>query len=256
VRESESGRSFQGVVALVTGAAHGIGAAVAGTLVRDGATVALADVDGVAVAARAEMLGAAAIPVLCDVADEGSVRSAVAEAHRRLGPVTALHNCAGISLHGRGDGPVPDVTLEAWQRTLAVNLTGTFLVTKHVLPGMVAAGGGAIVNTSSIAGTTMGHTTAAYSATKAGVVGLTKSVVVTHGRLGVRANVVCPGGVATDMAQGHDRTPEQRAALLAAIPAGRVAEPGEIAELVTFLLGPSSSYLNGAVVTADGGWTT
>jgi NAD(P)-dependent dehydrogenase (short-subunit alcohol dehydrogenase family) len=242
---------------MVTGAARGIGAAVAEGLVRAGASVVVADVDGAAAAARAEQLGPPAHPIALDVADEDSVRTAVTEITGTLGPVTALHNCAGISLHGgRGDGPITEVPLEAWQRTIAVNLTGTYLVTKHVVPHMVAAGGGAVVNTSSVAGTTMGHTTAAYSASKAGVVGLTKSLVVTHGRLGVRANVVCPGGVATDMAQGHDRTPEQRAALLASIPAGRVAEPAEIADLVVFLLGPSASYLNGAVITADGGWTT
>jgi NAD(P)-dependent dehydrogenase (short-subunit alcohol dehydrogenase family) len=247
---------LDGVVAVVTGAARGIGAAVAELMVARGARVALADVDESAIGEQADRLGDRATAVGCDVADESSVRAAVDAATRTLGPITALHNCAGISLHGRGDGPVSEVSLEAWQRTLAVNLTGTFLMTKHVLPGMVAAGGGAVVNTSSVAGTTMGHTTAAYSATKAGVVGLAKSVVATHGRLGVRANVVCPGGVATDMAQGHDRTAEQRAALLASIPAGRVAEPQEIAELVAFLLSPAASYLNGAVVTADGGWTT
>lgn len=245
-----------GIVALVTGAARGIGAAVAELLVAAGARVAVSDLDGAAAAARADELGAAALGVACDVADEESVRAAVQQVTTAFGPVTALHNCAGISLHGRGDGPVDRATTEAWQRTLAVNLTGTFLVTKHVLPGMVAAGGGAIVNASSVGGTTMGVATAAYSATKAGVVGLTKSLVVTHGRLGVRANVVCPGGVATDMAEGHDRTPEERAALLATIPAGRIAQPREIADLVVFLLGPTASYLNGAVITADGGWTT
>lgn len=245
---------LDGVVALVTGAARGIGSAVAERLVAAGARVAVADVDGDSAAARAAELGA--LPVPCDVADEDSVRAAVDRVIAELGPVTALHNCAGISLHGRGDGPVDQATTEAWHRTLAVNLTGTFLVTKHVLPGMVAAGGGAIVNTSSVGGTTMGVATAAYSATKAGVIGLAKSLVVTHGRLGVRTNVVCPGGVATDMAQGHDRTPEERAAMLATIPAGRIAEPAEIANLVVFLLGPGAAYLNGAVVTADGGWTT
>jgi NAD(P)-dependent dehydrogenase (short-subunit alcohol dehydrogenase family) len=248
---------LSGIVALVTGAGRGIGAATAEVLVRRGARVALADVDPGAAAGQADRLGERALGVGCDVADEQSVRSAVEHVVQVLGPVTALHNCAGISLHGgRGDGPLPDVSLEHWQRTLAVNLTGTFLVTKYVLPGMLAAGGGAVVNTASIAGTTFGSSTAAYSATKAGVVGLTKSLVVTHGRLGVRANVVCPGLIGdTGMATTH-RTPEQESALMDSIPEGRRGRPEEIAELVAFLLGPGSSYLNGAIVTADGGYTT
>jgi NAD(P)-dependent dehydrogenase (short-subunit alcohol dehydrogenase family) len=245
-----------GVVALVTGAGHGIGAAAAAAMVRRGARVAVADIDGDAAKAQAERLGDRALAVTCDVADEDSVRTAVEQVTQVIGPVTALHNCAGISLHGHGDGPLPDVSLAVWQRTLAVNLTGTFLVSKYVLPGMVAAGGGVVVNTASIAGTTFGAATAAYSASKAGVVGLTKSLVATHGRRGVRANVVCPGLIGgTGMAR-HDRTPEEEAALLGGIPAGRRGTPGEIGELVAFLLGPSSSYLSGAVITADGGLTT
>jgi NAD(P)-dependent dehydrogenase (short-subunit alcohol dehydrogenase family) len=245
-----------GVVALVTGAGRGIGAAAAAAMVRRGASVAVADLDVAAAEAQAERLGGRALAVTCDVADEDSVRAAVRRVQQVLGPVTALHNCAGISLHGHGDGPLPEVPLEVWQRTLAVNLTGTFLVSKHVIPGMVAAGGGAIVNTASIAGTTFGAGTAAYSASKAGVVGLTKSLVVTHGRLGIRANVVCPGLIGGSGMARHDRTPEEEAALLAGIPAGRRGEPAEIGELVAFLVGPSSSYLSGAVVTADGGFTT
>jgi NAD(P)-dependent dehydrogenase (short-subunit alcohol dehydrogenase family) len=225
-------------------------------MVRRGASVAVADLDVEAAEAQAERLGGRALAVTCDVADEDSVRAAVRRVEQVLGPVTALHNCAGISLHGHGDGPLPEVPLEVWQRTLAVNLTGTFLVSKHVIPGMVAAGGGAIVNTASIAGTTFGAGTAAYSASKAGVVGLTKSLVVTHGRLGIRANVVCPGLIGGSGMARHDRTPEEEAALLAGIPAGRRGEPAEIGELVAFLVGPSSSYLSGAVVTADGGFTT
>lgn len=254
--ETRPAHELAGKAALVTGGARGIGAAVVAALVHRGARVAVADLDEAAAKSQAARWGDRALAVGCDVADEDSVRSAVETATRHFGVVTLLHNCAGISLHGRGDGPLPEVSLEAWQRTLAVNLTGTFLVSKHVLPGMVAAGGGAVVNTSSVAGTTMGHTTAAYSATKAGIVGLTKSLVVTHGRLGVRANVICPGGVATDMAHGHGRTPAQEASFLTAIPAGRLAHPEEIADVVGFLLGPAASYVNGAVVTADGGWTT
>jgi NAD(P)-dependent dehydrogenase (short-subunit alcohol dehydrogenase family) len=249
-------QELAGVVALVTGAGGGIGAAAAAAMVRRGACVAVADIDGDAAEVQAERLGDRAIAVRCDVANEHSVRIAVEQVEKRLGPVTALHNCAGINLHGRGDGPLPEVSLAVWQHTLAVNLTGTFLVSKHVVPGMVAAGGGAVVNTASIAGTTFGAATAAYSASKAGVVGLTKSLVATHGRLGVRANVVCPGLIGgTGMAR-HDRTPAEEADLLAAIPAGRRGVPAEIGEVVAFLVGSSSSYLSGAVVTVDGGFTT
>jgi NAD(P)-dependent dehydrogenase (short-subunit alcohol dehydrogenase family) len=256
VTEARPAGQLAGKAALVTGGGRGIGAAVVAALVARGARVGVADLDEAAAKTQASRWGDSALAVGCDVADEDSVRAAVETTTRYLGAVTLLHNCAGISLHGRGDGPLPEVPLEAWQRTLEVNLTGTFLVTKHVLPGMVAAGGGAVVNTSSVAGTTMGHTTAAYSATKAGIVGLTKSLVATHGRLGVRANVICPGGVATDMAHGHGRTSAQEASLLTAIPAGRLGRPEEIADVVAFLLDPAASYVNGAVLTADGGWTT
>ena len=250
------GSRLEGAVAVVTGAAGGIGLASARKLSDLGARVALLDLESERLAQLAGDLGAPCLAVPCDVSDEASVRAAIGEVTARLGPVSVLHNNAGICLNrGTGDGPAHTLELASWERTIAVNLTGCFLVAKHVLPAMLAAGRGSIINTASVGGAYFGTQNFAYSASKAGVVGMTRALAAQYGGRGVRANAICPGSIRTAMSELASAQGPVRDEMLRGIPAGRIGEPAEIAELVAFLASDASSYLNGAVITADGGMT-
>ncbi len=250
------GSRLKGAVAVVTGAAGGIGLASARKLSDLGARVALLDLESERLAQLAGDLGAPCLAVPCDVSDEASVRAAIGEVTARLGPVSVLHNNAGICLNrGTGDGPAHTLELASWERTIAVNLTGCFLVAKHVLPAMLAAGRGSIINTASVGGAYFGTQNFAYSASKAGVVGMTRALAAQYGGRGVRANAICPGSIRTAMSELASAQGPVRDEMLRGIPAGRIGEPAEIAELVAFLASDASSYLNGAVITADGGMT-
>lgn len=245
--------SLAGQVAVVTGAGAGIGAATAEVLAGRGARVAVVDVD---LRAAEEVAGRLpdALPVACDVASEDDVARLFATVAAELGQVGVLHTNAGVSFGGgRGDGPADVLDLGVWQRTLDVNLTGQFLCVKHALPSMLAAGGGAIVATASVAGPLLGTVNTAYCAAKAGVVGLVRALVTTHAAQGIRATAVCPGPVHTQMSETVLVTEEVRARLIGGIPAGRMAEPRDVAELVAFLASPAAAYLNGSVITVDGG---
>jgi glucose 1-dehydrogenase len=247
---------LEGAVAVVTGAAGGIGLASGRKLSDLGARVALLDLESERLAELAGDLGAPCLPVPCDVSDEASVGAAIGEVTARLGPVSVLHNNAGICLNrGTGDGPAHTLELASWERTIAVNLTGCFLVAKHVLPAMLAAGRGSIINTASVGGAYFGTQNFAYSASKAGVVGMTRALAAQYGGRGVRANAICPGSIRTAMSELASAQGPVRDEMLRGIPAGRIGEPGEIAELVAFLASDASSYLNGAIITADGGMT-
>jgi glucose 1-dehydrogenase len=250
------GSRLEGAVAVVTGAAAGIGLASARKLSDLGARVALLDLESERLVQLAAGLGAACLPVPCDISDEASVRAAIGQVTARLGPVSVLHNNAGICLNrGTGDGPAHSLELASWDRTIAVNLTGCFLVAKHVLPAMLAAGRGSIINTASVGGAFFGTQNFAYSASKAGVVGMTRALAAQYGGRGVRANAICPGSIRTAMSELASAQGPVRDEMLRGIPAGRIGEPAEIAELVAFLASDASSYLNGAVITADGGMT-
>lgn len=250
------GSRLEGAVAVVTGAAGGIGLASARKLSDLGARVALLDLESERLVQLAAGLGAACLPVPCDIRDEASVRAAIGQVAARLGPVSVLHNNAGICLNrGTGDGPAHTLELASWDRTIAVNLTGCFLVAKHVLPAMLAAGRGSIINTASVGGAFFGTQNFAYSASKAGVVGMTRALAAQYGGRGVRANAICPGSIRTAMSELASAQGPVRDEMLRGIPAGRIGEPAEIAELVAFLASDASSYLNGAVITADGGMT-
>jgi NAD(P)-dependent dehydrogenase (short-subunit alcohol dehydrogenase family) len=247
---------LDGAVAVVTGAAGGIGSATVEALARHGARVVALDTDLDAATAVAQRVGSAASALQCDVSDESSVRTTFESIGQRFGKLSVLHNNAGIALGGgRGDGPADELDLATWQRTLDVNLTGCFLCTHYALPLMLAGGGGSIINTASIAGAFIGTLNTAYCASKAGVVGFTRALVITHAGRGIRANAICPGSVRTPMAANVLRTPEVRARLIDNIPAGRVAEPADVANLVVFLASQAGAYLNGAVIALDGGLT-
>src|ERR1051326_384061 len=172
---------LHGGTAVVTGAAGGIGSATVEALARHGAQVIALDVNLTEARAVAERIGGAVSALQCDVSDEASVRATFETIGQRFGTVSVLHNNAGIALGGgRGDGPADELDLATWQRTLDVNLTGCFLCTHYALPLMLAGGGGSIVNTASIAGAFIGTLNTAYCASKAGVVGLTRALVITH----------------------------------------------------------------------------
>ena len=235
-------------VALVTGAASGIGRACVERLLRDGAAVAAVDRD----AEGMEDLGALALTA--DVTDAEAVAEAVARAEAELGTLDAVVNVAGIT--GSQAAAECHVTpIDEWRRVIDVNLTGTFVVCRAALPGMLERGTGCIVNVASAAGLVAFPGRCAYSASKGGVVQLTRSLAADYAARGIRANAVCPGMVETPMTQWRLDDPELRAAVLAKIPAGRVASASEVAQAVALLAGPELPYMNGAMLVLDGAWT-
>ncbi len=247
---------FDGRVAFVTGAASGIGRAIARGLAADGAAVACVDVNGDGAAATAAGLsGAIAVP--CDVTVEDQVRAAFGEVSASLGVPTAVVNAAGLSTpHGYAD--VDDAT---WHRLLDANLHGPLLVCRTAAATMQEAGvGGAMVNITSIESSTVvvisqPHGQPHYAASKAGLAMMTKVLARDLAAHGIRVNAVAPGVVATAMherASGGD--PALHARTIARIPMGRLARPEEIASATGFLLSEEASYITGAELVVDGGW--
>ena len=222
----------------------------------NGAAVAAIDVDADAARATAasiESAGGRAMAVTCDVSQRGSVDDATAAAVAALGPVTILCNNAGIL---DGYATVLDTSEDLWDRTIDVNLKGAYLCAHAVLPHMLGAGGGVIVNTASIAGLVAGGGGTAYTASKHGLIGLTRQISFDYGQRGIRCNAICPGAVETGMTKailesGDSAVMES----VRSVPAGRHAQPEEIANLALFLASDESSFMHGAAVVIDGGWT-
>jgi 3-oxoacyl-[acyl-carrier protein] reductase len=242
-------------VAVVTGAGAGVGAASARALHAAGYRVVLLDVQNDAAAEVAVDLGEGADAWFCDVSDEESVAAAFAAVRDAHGRLDVLHSNAGIFLgHGVGnDGPLEGLDRATWQRTLDVNLTGAYLCSKHAMPLLLESGGGSIVFTASVSGALLGSAAIAYAASKAGVIGLTRALVLTYARHGVRVNAICPGAIRTAMSRQVQADPTLRQRLIDNIPAGRMAEPEDIANLVVFLASPQGAYLNGAILPMEGG---
>ena len=245
---------FEAKVALVTGAGGGIGRATAVRLAAEGASVVCADVDTVAATATAGELPAdRALAVGCDVGEPESVQRAVAGAVERFSGLDILVNVAGVGAMRS----TRELALDEWQRTLHVNLTGTFLMCQAAIEAMLTTGGGAIVNMASVAGLRATPYNAAYCASKGGVVMLTKSLAVEFGRSGIRVNCVCPSMVDTafldDMALPAD------ADLSLFTRAGsiitRKSTPEEIAGIVAFLASDEAAMITGAAYVVDGGAT-
>jgi NAD(P)-dependent dehydrogenase (short-subunit alcohol dehydrogenase family) len=235
-------------VAFVTGAASGIGRACVVRLLAGGTAVAAVDLDG----ARLRDLDALALTA--DVTDADAVERAVGRAEAELGPLDAVVNVAGIT--GSPAAAECDVTpVDEWRRVLEVNLTGPFLVCRAALPGMLARGGGSIVNVASAAGLVAFPGRCAYTASKGGLVQLTRSIAADYAPRGIRANAICPGWVHTPMTRWRLDDPQLLADVLARIPAGRVAVPEEIADAVALLAGDRLPYMNGAMLVIDGAWT-
>jgi NAD(P)-dependent dehydrogenase (short-subunit alcohol dehydrogenase family) len=246
-----------GRAVLVSGAASGIGEATCERLAAEGAAVACVDRDVArleAVAARLTARGARAVALPADVAREDEVRGAVEHAVAALGPLRGVVTSAGIFRPG-DMRRLADVDLETFERTIGVNLTGTFLVVKHALPSLLRDGG-AIVTIASTAGLRGHGFGAGYTASKGGVIALTRLLAFQYGADRVRTNCICPGATDTPMTGGVWRLPERAAELRRTIPIGRAAEPHEIGDVACFLLSDDAAYLNGQVIAVDGGATT
>ncbi len=242
---------FANRVAIVTGAARGIGKAIATRLASEGATVVVADVNRDAAGVAAKELEAAGRKVLAcpmDVSEPAQVAATVQSVLQRFGQIDILVNNAGIL----GEViPVHETPDTEWHRVLAVNLHGVFYCSRAVLPAMLSRKWGRIVSLASVAGKEGNPNMAAYSVSKAGVIAFTKSLAKEVARDGVIVNCVTPALTDTDMARRV--TPEQRAVLASKIPMGRLAAPEEIAAVIAFLASDDASFVTGAVYDASGG---
>lgn len=249
---AEDWLGLAGRTAIVTGAAGGMGIAIAGSFVAAGAAVALLDRNGEGCASLAAELtarGGKAFAIACDIADPGSVQGAVAAARDALGPADILVNNAGLLR----PGPLAELPLAEWNALLAVNLTGYLLCAQAARPGMIARGGGAIVHIASIAASNPQPRSGGYSPSKAGVAMLSRQLALEWGPDGIRSNVVSPGLIRTPMSEAFYQAPgvaERRAAL---VPGRRVGTPQDIADAVLFLAGQRAGYVNGAEILVDGG---
>ena len=242
--------------ALITGAGMGMGRAAALRFVGEGARVALVDIDEQAVQAVAgeiEAAGGEALVARADVRSEADVEAAVAAAVTAWGGLDVIVPNAGVQLAGQDDR-ADRLSLEVWQRTIDINLTGIFLTAKHGLRALLKSGGGAVVCTCSPTGQ-YGCATGydAYSASKAGVYGLVRVMAADYAQEGIRVNGVIPGYTNTPMTNWV--TPEEREDLLRTIPLNRPGEPEEVASVMAFLASDQTPYVTGAVWAADGGLT-
>ncbi|MFO1168379.1 MAG: SDR family NAD(P)-dependent oxidoreductase [Rhodoblastus sp.] len=241
---------FTGQTALVSGAARGIGRAIALRLARDGADVGIVDLNPAAEATAdlVRALGRKACAVQADISDPAQTRAAVAGIAQELGAVSLLVNNAGIV---NNIATVEKMTDEAWEKEIGVNLTGAFNLVRAVVGGMAERGYGRIVNISSVAARGGLARQVGYSATKAGLLGLTHTVALEYARKGVTCNAVLPGMVETENVRAMPQ--EIREAAMAATPVRRFGEPDEIAALVAFLCGPEAGYITGAEIDISGG---
>jgi NAD(P)-dependent dehydrogenase (short-subunit alcohol dehydrogenase family) len=253
-----------GKVAIVTGAGSGLGAAAAARFGAEGAAVLCADLDGEraqAVAGEIEAAGGTASALAVDVSSHEEQERMAAAARERHGGIDVLYANAGIP----GEGSAAEVDPGAWERTLAVNLTGVFLSARAVLPAMVAAGGGCILNQASVAGLVALPALAPYSAAKGGVIALTRQMALDYAAAGVRVNAICPGTVPTPLVRSaYERrtegepgrsAEEAMAAASARVPLGRLGSLEDVAGVAAFLASDEGAWITGAVYTVDGGMT-
>lgn len=249
---------LSGLVAVITGAGGEIGSATARLMAARGARIVGVDRDPRSMSALSADLGDAFRAVEGDVTDEASVKAYVTAALDAFGGIDIFFNNAGIEgpVH-----PIGDYPLDQFRKVVDVNLIGVFLGLKHVVPLMMAAGKGSVINTSSVAGLTGTAGISPYNATKHAVIGITRSVAAEAGPKGVRVNSINPGPIASRMMSslevglGGGDADAVHGALRGMIPAGRYGTPEEVAALVAFLASEDARYINGAVMTVDGGFT-
>ena len=249
-----SGR-LEGKVALITGAAAGLGRVAAERFAAEGATVVIADtVDGRETVDAIEVAGGAAIAVACDVTDEEQVRQAVAAAVDTYGGLHVLYNNAGVML-GDDDDPVT-TPIEVYERTMDINVKGVLLGCRHGIPALLASGGGSVINVASFVAH-MGAATPqiAYTASKGAVLAMTREIAVIYARRGVRANALCPGPIMTPLLAKFLSDDARRQRRLVHIPMGRFGEPLEIANGALFLASDESAWMTGQSLIIDGGIT-
>jgi NAD(P)-dependent dehydrogenase (short-subunit alcohol dehydrogenase family) len=243
-------QDFSGKVALVTGGGSGIGEACAITLAARGAKVLVADVNTEAAERVAGVIGEAALAHTVDVSDAEACAAMVAAAVDAFGGLHVAVNNAGI---GGEQNPIGSYSVEGWRKVLSINLDGVFYCMRAEIPAMIAAGGGSIVNMSSILGSVGFASAGAYVSAKHGVVGLTRAAAIDHAMDGVRVNAVGPGFIDTPLLAA---APQEVIAGVAALhPLGRLGTSQEVAELVAFLASDRASNTTGAYMTTDGGYT-
>lgn len=241
---------LRGKTAFVTGGASGIGAAITEAFAQKGVRVAVVDMNESAAQAQADKIGAGAVAIGCNVADPASVAQAVQHAHEALGRIDILVNSAGIV----DLAPAEDISLAAWQRTLDVNLTGSFLVAQEVGRIMIAQKSGRIINLASQAGSVAIDEHIAYCASKFAVIGMSKTLALEWGKHGITVNTVSPTVVLTELGKAAWAGAKGEA-MIKEIPSGRFAEPCEIAAAVVFLASDAAGMMNGADIIVDGGFT-
>jgi 3-oxoacyl-[acyl-carrier protein] reductase len=244
---------FSGKTAMVTGGASGIGKAVVEGIIRGGGTAAITDINEQAARATQAELGNRAHVYILDIGDPGAIRKTVAAIIHDLRKVDILVNCAGVV----STKPFNELTDAEWERVLRINLTGTFTACSALFDHMKGNGGGSMVNISSVAAKIGGGLlgTAAYASSKAGVIGLSKAIAREGGPFGVRCNAVCPSYTTTAMTQSITDDPAFTERVLRAIPLGRGANPGEIANMILFFASDLASFVTGEIGDADGGVT-
>lgn len=244
---------FSGKVALVTGAAGGIGRAAALAFSKRAAKVVIADWrDGSETVNIINKLGGEAFFIKTDVSKEGDVMAMVEQTIKEYGRLDYAYNNAGTE---GSMSLIQDVSEADWDNTVNVNLKGIFLCIKHEIPAMLNNGGGAIVNCASVAGLVGFQGATPYVASKHGIVGITKSVGLEYAKTGIRCNAVCPGVIDTEMIERATQgNPEMEKMLTAGEPVGRLGRPEEIAETVVWLCSESASFITGVALPVDGGW--
>ncbi|MDD6876314.1 MAG: SDR family oxidoreductase [Clostridiaceae bacterium] len=251
---------LKGKIAAITGGGSGIGGSASSLFAKEGATVAILEVNPESGEAKAREIadaGGSAFFIRTDVSNPDDVRAAFEEIDRCCGRLDVLYNNASVFL-GKYDNRVTEITLETWEKVLRINLFGVFYCCKYAIPLMIRSGGGSIVNTASSAGVIGIPDCDAYTATKGATVSLTRSLAVEYGPDGIRTNCIAPAAIRTEMVKEsnlNDPKFDEQAFLTKGTPLRRWGMPEEIARLAAFLASDESSYLNGAIIRADGGIT-